>query len=134
MRVRYQLDRCGLKLKLSAWQSLSLPQRFALPAMPRETPCDAEAFRILLLSLTRHLGEGMPLSVPVLDPQSWFAETASASIREKCCGCGKIFDPGHWKSLGEMERYALYKLAASSKNPGTFERAWEEFFRAPWPE
>jgi hypothetical protein len=110
--VRRKLDLIGLKLKLSHWLELSHDERQRLVDWPDG--------REALQDLGRHLqqrtaamadGEAKPLPPAVAEP--WQQprpvppEVAQAAQDR---GVGLLISE-HWAALGELERFALCKLA-----------------------
>jgi len=94
MQVRYNLDRCGVKLKLQHWQQFSLAERQALAAQPCETPDERAAYRQALQALvTGYAGE--PAAELAIDPQPpWLeAEAIPATVQARAQEVGVAIAP-----------------------------------------
>lgn len=126
LSIRYRLDRIGLKLGLEAWRGLGLEtRRRLLDAAVGDGAGDA-TFRQALGEACLEWAVPAPASVPPLDPAAW--SEAAGPPRET--GMDSRVSDG-WRSLSDLRRYALFKLARSRREPEALARALGEFFGDP---
>ena len=124
--VRRKLDLIGLKLKLNHWLELSQNERQQLV----DWPDDSKA----LQDLRRHLqqrtasmadGEAKPLPPALAEPWQQAnpvpPEVARAARERQVSLLSE-----HWAALGELERFALCKLARPGHDHHNLGAAFEE--------
>ena len=129
--VRRKLDLIGLKLKLNHWLELSQGERQQLV----DWPDDHEA----LQDLRRHLqqrtasmtnGEAKPLPPALAEPWQQAnpvpPEVARAARERQVSLLSE-----HWAALGELERFALCKLARPGHDHHNLEAAFSEVLQQP---
>lgn len=109
MSMRHKLDRCGHKLSLAQWRTLSRAVREALVEVP-DSPRHIARLRGFLQRRAEHAGwpEGHPVAAGAAadDPA-----TVPMSVRERCAADGQRAPSATaWASLTPLQRYALTKL------------------------
>ena len=128
MRVRLNLDTCGVKLKLVHWHALDESERQQLVEMPCETEAEATQYREHLLKVVRGRYGSEPKLLDIPDHPDWEnGETIPSTVLEK----GKEFDidlqPDQWANLDRLQRFALIKLSRPSHENKNFYPALQEF-------
>jgi hypothetical protein len=128
MQVRYKLDTCGVKLKLSHWHQLTPAERQTLVSMPCTTETETQAYRSYLRDLVHlHTGE-FPSDLPVEAEPDWTqTATIPASVQEKGTAIGTPITLEQWASLSSVQRFALIKLSRSQHENKNFLPALKEF-------
>lgn len=128
MQVRFNLDTCGIKLKLSHWHQFSQEERQTLVALPGNTPEDIQRYRQFLqeLAIAR---TGVPASELPIDPHpDWMdAAVIPMTVREKAREFGVAIASQQWAALTPLQRFALIKLSRPSHENKNFLPALQEF-------
>ncbi|OKH24286.1 nitrate reductase associated protein [Chroogloeocystis siderophila] len=127
MQVRYKLDTCGIKLKLSHWTQFSAAERQALV----EKPCSGEqviAYRDFLQQLVQqHTGVAAG-ELPIESHPAWLNDTEIPSdLQLKAQEVGVTMTLQQWRSLTPLQRFALIKLSRPSHENKNFVPALQEF-------
>jgi cyclic pyranopterin phosphate synthase len=121
LAARRALEHAGLKLELLAWQALPLAARRELTLLGSQN-------QVGLPAVKRALEAANPTPMPVeprLDPPSDHLPTQLA----EAFGPSRPILPGVWAGLSSLERYALTKVAESTK-PELIEAAYAELVGA----
>ncbi|HIK17700.1 MAG TPA: nitrate reductase associated protein [Leptolyngbyaceae cyanobacterium M33_DOE_097] len=128
MQVRYNLDTCGVKLKLAQWNHFSLEERQQLADLPCQTPTQVEAYRHFLNQLIRDRTQ-TTASVLEVDPDpAWLNQEAiPETVQVKATELGRAIAPSEWASLTPLQRFALIKLSRSGHENSNFLPAMQEF-------
>jgi hypothetical protein len=132
--VRRKLDLMGLKLKLSHWLELSHQERQRLVDWPDKSEA-LEDLRRYLLQRTASMadGEAKPLPPAVAEPWQQAnpvpAEVARAAREQEVSLRNE-----HWAALGELERFALCKLARPGHDHHNLQAAFAELLLPATPE
>ncbi|BAY63182.1 hypothetical protein NIES22_32680 [Calothrix brevissima NIES-22] len=128
MQVRYKLDTCGIKLKLSDWHQMSQAEREALVELPCTTETEIQSYRQYLeqLIVTR---TGVPAKqLPIeLHPEWMDSSNLPASVQEKAQEVGIAIATQQWEALTPLQRFALIKLSRSGHENKNFPKAVREF-------
>jgi hypothetical protein len=124
MQVRYKLDTCGVKLKLSDWNPLTPTERQALV----DTPCtlaSAQDYRSLIHRVVQAHTPELPADLPIDSQPPWMDETMiPESVMEKAEGAIAL---PQWIALTPLQRFALIKLSRSQHENKNFLPALKEF-------
>lgn len=128
MQVRYKLDTCGVKLKLSQWHHFEPGDRQELVDRPCETATEAKLYHDFLhqLILSRTGTVATDLAV---DPRpAWFDVTVIPdSVAEKAKDVEVVLTLDQWIKLSPLQRFALIKLSRSGHENSNFLPALKEF-------
>ena len=109
--VRRKLDLIGLKLKLSHWLELSQAQRQHLVDWPDRADA-LEPLKQQLLDWTRPMADGEAKPLPVAGAEPWQRqEPVPDEVRRAATQRDVVLSDQQWADLGELERFALCKLA-----------------------
>ncbi len=109
--LRRKLDLAGIKLRLSHWLTLDQAQRQELVLWP-DGPDDLRAMADHIRALTRPMAEGEARDLPPVFAEPWQgAAAAPEPVLQAAAALGKPLSLAEWHGLGELERFALCKLA-----------------------
>ncbi|MBE9190830.1 nitrate reductase associated protein [Gloeocapsopsis crepidinum LEGE 06123] len=127
MQVRYKLDTCGVKLKLSHWTQFSATERQALV----EKPCSPEemvAYREFLQQLVQQHTGNAAGELPIDSHPAWLNSTAiPQDLLAKAKEVGTTITLQQWQLLTPLQRFALIKLSRPSHENKNFVPALQEF-------
>lgn len=128
MQVRYNLDTCGVKLKLLDWNRFSPAERQQLVELACETEPEIQTYRDKLHAWVKKYGGDRPSDLP-LDPlPEWHnPEVIPPSVQTKSAQFGITLTAEQWASLTPLQRFALLKLSRSNHENRNFLPALEEF-------
>ena len=128
MQVRYKLDTCGIKLKLSDWNHFSEAERQALVEKPCIESTEIEAYREFLQQLVQQRYGAPAEEIPVSSHPDWMDVTSiPPSLEEKAEEIGVTVTPQQWAALTPLQRFALIKLSRPSHENKNFVPALQEF-------
>ena len=128
MRVRLNLDTCGVKLKLVHWHALQESERQEMVLMPCETAEEASAYRDRLLQLVRERHGSEPKSLEILEVPPWDdPDVIPEQVQEKAKEFDFQLQQAQWASLNRLKRFALIKLSRPSHENRNFYPALLEF-------
>jgi len=128
MQVRWKLDTCGVKLKLSHWHQFSQSERQQLVEMPCQTPQEVQAYRHALHHLVLEHTGSRPSELPIEDQPAWMNSlTVPATVQEQASATGNSISPEQWQALSPLQRFALIKLSRSGHENRNFLPALREF-------
>ncbi|HLO48931.1 MAG TPA: nitrate reductase associated protein [Kamptonema sp.] len=128
MLVRYKLDTCGVKLKLSHWNQFSQQERQALVEKPCAQPEEIQAYHDELQKLViQHTNS--PASELAVEPHPAWMDAANIpdSVQEKAQEVGVKLTVEQWALLTPVQRFALLKLSRPSHENKNFLPALQEF-------
>ncbi|MBF2065664.1 MAG: nitrate reductase associated protein [Calothrix sp. C42_A2020_038] len=128
MQVRYNLDTCGIKLKLADWNHLNQEERQALVELPCVTEQEVQAYRDYLRNLIFQRTGNYPSELAIELHPAWMqANNIPESVEEKATEYGVNMTVSQWASLSPLERFALIKLSRLGHENKNFPKALEEF-------
>jgi hypothetical protein len=128
MQVRFKLDTCGIKLKLSHWNHFSPTERQALVEQPCTTKIEIQAYREGLQQLVKKYSGAPAEELPVESHPAWMDENIIPhSIKEKAEENGVTVTHQQWVTLTPLQRFALLKLSRSNHENKNFLPAIQEF-------
>jgi hypothetical protein len=132
MQVRYNLDTCGVKLKLVHWNQLTQDERQQLIDRPCDDPDSRDRYRDYLQSLvTAH--NGQPAGELPIDPAPpWKnVDEIPVTVLDKVGSVNTTLTLKQWASLTPLQRFALIKLSRPSHENRNFVPALKEFNLIP---
>ncbi len=103
--ARRALDASGIRLSLEDWQTLPLPLRWQLVVLGRARSVAAESVHALLRDQEVALSSSEP----------WFEPEQLPALLSARATWGPALESA-WPDLGGLERYALVKIAQSTKH------------------
>lgn len=128
MQVRFKLDNCGVKLKLSHWHQFTEQERLKLVEMPCITVKECQKYRDDLQNLIIKK-TGTPASeLPIEENPAWMNEKEiPESAQTKAAELNINIAVEQWEKLTPLQRFALIKLSRSSHENKNFYPAVQEF-------
>lgn len=128
MQVRYKLDTCGVKLKLSHWLHFTPTERQAIVDAPCETDSEIENYRNLVQQIvTQHTGTPAGTLPIDLHPAWLDSDVVPAEVQGKAIELGLTIDRSQWQQLTPLQRFALLKLSRPGHENKNFQPALAEF-------
>ncbi|MBK1989563.1 nitrate reductase associated protein [Sphaerospermopsis aphanizomenoides BCCUSP55] len=128
MQVRYKLDTCGIKLRLSDWNQMNLSERANLVELPCATETEIQSYQEYLQDLILNLTGTPATKLPVEPLPSWMdATNVPPSVQDKAQEMGVTITLQNWQNLTPLQRFALIKLSRSGHENKNFSKAMAEF-------
>ena len=132
MQVRYNLDTCGVKLKLSHWHQFSADERHTLVNLPCTTPADIAAYRTHLQTLVVQHTHALASELPIDPNPAWLdSHQIPAALQAKLQEVEASLSLLQWQGLTPLQRFALIKLSRASHENRNFIPALQEFLGKP---
>jgi hypothetical protein len=128
MQVRYQLDTCGIKLKLQQWHQFSDRDRQMLVEMPCESEAEIQTYRDFLSNLICDRTGDRAKELPINPHPPWMEiDRLPPDVLEKANACDVTLTLEQWANLTPLQRFVLIKLSRPSHENKNFVPALEEF-------
>ncbi|MCG6136967.1 MAG: nitrate reductase associated protein [Nostoc sp. LLA-1] len=128
MQVRYKLDTCGIKLKLSDWHHMNQDERTALVELPCATETEIKAYQDYLDQLILDRTGKPAATLPIESEPVWMdSSNIPTSIQEKTQEIGVNLTLQQWANLNPLQRFALIKLSRSGHENKNFSQVIAEF-------
>lgn len=129
MQVRYQLDTCGIKLKLHQWNQFDDRDHQTLVEMPCESQSEIQTYREFLCTLIQNRTGETAQELPIDPHPPWLSgDRIPADVLEKAKTSDITLTIEQWQNLTPLQRFALIKLSRSSHENKNFIPALKEFF------
>ncbi len=128
MVVRFKLDKCGIKLKLSQWNSFTIAERNRLARYEATSQAQLLSYRKLVELMVLDRAGETATEMPI-EPNPAWAQVAEIheALLNKVKEFGWTISLDQWKSLSDLQRFALTKLSRPSHENKNFEAAMKEF-------
>ncbi|MEO6720564.1 MAG: nitrate reductase associated protein [Ferruginibacter sp.] len=128
MIVRFKLDAVGIKLKLAEWSRLHTNERSMLAQEPCSTPVEKIMYLNNLRSLVR-LRTGNEATGLAIDKEPSWAnlKRIEPALQDKAKEHNWHITLEQWKSLNNLQRFALLKLFRPGHENKNFPKAMVEF-------
>lgn len=128
MIVRFKLDTCGIKLKLTHWNLFSKEERLLLIQEACQTASEIKKYRQLLQDLVKKY-TGEKAKEIQIDPQPPWQESNNIpqEIIAKAAELNLKLSQKRWSELSELQRFATVKLTRSNHENMNFVPALQEF-------
>ena len=128
MQVRYKLDNCGVKLKLSHWHQFTEQERQSLVEMPCTSNQECQNYREYLQNLIVDKTGTAASEIAVEENPAWINEKQiPETVQTKAKECSVNMTVEQWRKLAPLQRFALIKLSRSSHENKNFYPAVKEF-------
>ncbi|OCQ94652.1 nitrate reductase associated protein [Oscillatoriales cyanobacterium USR001] len=128
MLVRYKLDTCGVKLKLSHWNQFSQEERQELVEKDCTKPEEIQAYRDWLQQLVIKYTNNPASELAIELHPAWMnAANIPDIVQEKSEEMGIKLTVEQWQLLTPVQRFALIKLSRPSHENKNFLPALQEF-------
>ena len=128
MMVRFKLDACGIKLKLSEWSKFTVEEREFLAEFRFNSHQDIATYRNYLQDLVfnRTKREATDLAIEAYPPWA-IVHQIPESIVQRMKEYNWNLSLSQWRQLSMLQRFALVKLSRSSHENKNFPKAIKEF-------
>jgi len=128
MIVRLKLDTIGIKLPLKAWSRFSEEERTSLAIRNCETETDILIYKKLVWELAKnHSIEDLGI-IRTGEMPGWDnLESIPGPLMEKLTDFNQQISIAQWKSLTNLQRFALIKLSRPGHESKNFRKALMEF-------
>ncbi|WP_153099376.1 nitrate reductase associated protein [Paraburkholderia hayleyella] len=128
MAVRFNLDRCGLRISLAQWQTLPHAAREQLARYPLEDHAAATFAAALHALLEAHHSGAAERFAPEASPAWRNSEAVPASVTAQAIlADAPAPDAAQWAALTLFQRYVLAKLSRKPHANHDFIPALREF-------
>jgi len=128
MQVRYKLDTCGIKLKLSDWNQINQAEREALVETPCSSDSEIQSYREYLQDLILQRSGEPAKELPIDSHPAWMdSTTLPDSVQQQALLLGVTLTPQQWSTLTPLQRFALLKLSRPGHENRNFAPALKEF-------
>jgi len=128
MIVRFKLDACGIKLKLSEWAKFTESEKALLAAMDCITKGDVLIYRNLLQRMVLVRTGSRATDLPVEPAPAWSDPYHMPFVlKEKLDQFSWTISPRQWKGLTDLQRFVLLKLCRPGHENVNFPLAVKEF-------
>ena len=124
--VRRKLDLSGVKLKLNHWLALTQDQRQQLVDWP-DTPEALQDLRDHLRQCTASMPDGRAKDLVPVTAAPWQqADQLPQEVADAAGARGVELTLTHWRTIGELDRFALCKLVRPGHDHHNLEAAFNE--------
>lgn len=128
MIVRFKLDTCGIKLKLKEWSKMTVEERENLVTLPCRTPEQTDMYKRYLQEVIFARTGNQATEIPVIKKPAWFIQDELPfTLEEKLREFNWSISIDQWKSLSDLQRFALVKLSYPGHENANFPKAMKEF-------
>jgi hypothetical protein len=128
MIVRFKLDACGIKLKLSEWSKMDAVERETLVNMECESFEEIVQYRQHLQHLILKRTGEKGTEIPVMTNPAWsIKDEIPFPLLEKLKEFNWTLSIRAWQSLSDLQRFALLKLSYPGHENRNFPKAMKEF-------
>lgn len=128
MQVRYKLDTCGVKLKLQHWNQFNDRDRHNLVESPCDTITTIQDYRDRLRQLVQTQTGEYPKDLPIEDEPPWSrTDVIPEDVLTEVKGFDQSLSIDQWRSLSDLQRFALIKLSRPGHENRNFQPALVEF-------
>jgi hypothetical protein len=128
MVVRFKLDAIGIKLKLAEWSRFDVSERNKLTIKNCISSEEKMNYRNYLIELIERRCGNQPTNLVVNKTPAWAnLDQVDTSLLEKAKEYNWTISTSQWKSLSNLQRFALLKLYRPGHENKNFPRAMKEF-------
>ena len=128
LTVRFNLDKCGIRISLEQWQQLSKEERQRLLEARCESEADIAHFRRALQALIKAASDCEPRVLNVGASRPWEDPEVPEQVRRKTLELGAIPPESYqWRALTPLQRFALIKLSRGGDHARNLMPALREF-------
>lgn len=128
MIVRFKMDAACIKLKLSEWSKFTPEERIALAVMPVHSEAELKSYSNHLSQLVEKYTNSKATALAVDPNPGWSnLQNIPDTLIEKARDLGLELTLDKWKSLTNLQRFALLKLYKPGHENKNFPKAIKEF-------
>jgi hypothetical protein len=132
MIVRFKMDAAGIKLKLAEWSKFDVEERIILAIKSCGTEEERQSYKKYLADLVVKYTGKEASEMKVEQHPVWSdTDTVPEALNEKAKEFGWQITVEQWRSLRNLQRFALTKLYKSGHENKNFPKAIREFGLAP---
>ncbi len=128
MIVRFKMDATGIKLKLSEWSKFKVEERIKLALLPCSDEEEMKQYNNYLRSLIKKYTGNEATTLAINKDPEWANTDLVPEIlfnRLKKFNC--LLTADKWRSLTDLQRFALLKLMKEGHENKNFPKAIKEF-------
>ncbi|MCX2430603.1 nitrate reductase associated protein [Pedobacter sp. GR22-10] len=128
MVVRFKMDACGIKLKLSEWSKFNATERVKLALMSIDNAEVTERYHQYLIALITKYTGNIATKLAIDPAPAWAnLQQIPEMLLEKSAEIGLNLSLKQWKKLTDIQRFALLKLCRPGHENKNFPKAAVEF-------
>jgi len=128
MIIRFKLDACGIKLKLSEWSKFSIKERDILCEMKCDKQDELQFYRNYLQQLVyNYTGKDATELTIDTDPDWSHTNEIPFLLKQELTKHNWKISLLQWKSLTILKRFVLMKLSKPGHENKNFSKAVKEF-------
>ena len=128
MIVRFKLDACGIKLQLKEWSKFSVDERIELCKRRVNNKLELQLYKIHLQKLVFAYTGKKATELFIDEHPEWeILDKIPSIIDQELSKYSYTISLNQWRSLGELERFALIKLSRPGHENKNFPKAVKEF-------
>lgn len=128
MIVRFKMDKAGIKLKLAEWSKFSVKERIELAKKTCSNEKEAKQYNKYLAALIKRCtGREATVLEISLHPEWADMYKVPEMLNERISEFRWVISPVQWKSLTDLQRFALLKLCKEGHENKNFPTALKEF-------
>ncbi|HEX5025929.1 MAG TPA: nitrate reductase associated protein [Agriterribacter sp.] len=128
MIVRFKLDLAGIKLQLGEWVKFNVNEKIALATMNCGTEGEIRLYKDQLVKLIGQYAGTKPTVLEIDQHPGWTDKTkVPAELAREAKKFGGEVSVALWKSLTDLQRFALVKLVKPGHENKNFPKALKEF-------
>ena len=132
MIVRFKMDKAGIKLKLSEWVKFKVEERIELALLACSNVEEACLYNNYLASLIRKYTGNEPTTLEINKSPGWAnLDKVPEPLQEQGKKLKRVITNSQWRSLTNLQRFALLKLLEQGHENKNFPRAMKEFGLMP---
>jgi hypothetical protein len=128
MVVRFKLDACGIKLKLSEWSKMSAKERQHLVTLAADSVGDLDHYRAYLRQVIYEKTGSEPTELTDQPTTSWaVTDHVPENVTKKIKQYDWSIPLDKWRALTDLQRFSLVKLSQSAHEHKNLPKAMKEF-------
>jgi hypothetical protein len=127
MIVRFKLDRCGIKLKLSEWSRMNRLERQHLAEQSCESQEEVLVYRTWLQMTVRKRTGELATDLQVDPDPVWMMDWIPLVVIEKIRELQLDLTDSQWQTFTPLQKFALVKLTRPGHENRNFPIALKEF-------
>jgi hypothetical protein len=126
--VRFKLDACGIKLKLSEWSKMESDERNKLCELECNIDQEFQRYRKYCQQVIFNRTEKEATDLAVEQNPAWANSNELPSLlEEKLKEFSWLISLRRWQSLSNLQRFVLIKLSKPGHENKNFPKAVKEF-------
>jgi len=128
MIVRFKMDLAGIKLKLAEWSKFNIDERKTLALKSCRRANEVSAYKSYLMELVKKYTGKEAIETTVDKNHAWDnKDVIPIMLDEKAKKFDWQISIEKWKSLTQLQRFALLKLCRPGHENKNFPKAMKEF-------